>query len=148
MPRCPLHTIAWSAEKRDTALDTRSDARTTHKSFTTEERQEATRIAVACAAEGDKDMSAGIRQSAAGSAGIGDEEDYSLEEEEEQEDVEETRKKVLPVARRAVYKTDESSKLLNLEFLAQGGYHHVWLVTFLTICVIIILYKKMEKFSL
>ena len=85
-------------------------------------------------------MKDGVGQTADGDAEIADnngndhfvDQEYS---EDEDEDPEQVKVRIWPVARTAVAKAvrDGSSELLNLEFLAQGGFHHVWLVTFSTV---------------
>jgi hypothetical protein len=51
-------------------------------------------------------------------------------EDEEEEDIERLRDGAMKVATRVVAETYESNHLSSLEYVARGGYNHVWLVTY------------------
>jgi hypothetical protein len=55
------------------------------------------------------------------------------DDEDDEEDVEELRREAMEIASRLVICGYKPDAVANLDFLARGSYHYVWLVTLLTV---------------
>lgn len=129
IPKCPQHTTAWYAKEQDSAPNTWSDAASIQKSSIMQATLQATPKTVASAPERSNFVEAvedGPRQvTPSNIPGEGTSED----DDEEEEDIESLRDGTMKVATRVVAGIYESYHLSSLEYVARGGYNHVWLVT-------------------
>lgn len=155
MSGCPPPTIVWSATEQESAQSIRPSALNIQRYFTTPRTAKDTLTVVVPAVEDmtvakeaikveeikeekpkDKNSEAATdeppqttdHQPAFVSSECASEDDY-----EEEKIIERLQDGAVDLAKKVVAGMDEANQISKLEFLALGGYHHVWLVTYHTV---------------